>query len=53
MQQVEKISQVSVQGTTEISSSTEEQVTGVETILSSMAKVQSGIDRLANILNQV
>lgn len=53
MQQVEKISQVSVQGTTEISSSTEQQVTGVETILSSMAKVQAGIDRLANILNQV
>lgn len=51
MQQVEKISQVSVQGTTEISSSTEEQVTGVETILASMAKVQSGIDRLAEILN--
>lgn len=51
MQQVEKISQVSVQGTTEISSSTEEQVTGVETILTSMAKVQSGIDRLAEILN--
>lgn len=51
MQQVEKISQVSVQGTTEISSSTEEQVKGVETILTSMAKVQSGIDRLAEILN--
>ncbi|MDE6404634.1 MAG: chemotaxis protein [Lachnospiraceae bacterium] len=50
MSQVEKISQVSVQGTTEISSSTEEQVTGVETILTSMAKVQSGIDRLAEIL---
>lgn len=50
MQQVEKISQVSVQGTTEISSSTEEQVTGVETILSAMAKVQAGIDRLAEIL---
>lgn len=51
MQQVERISQVSVQGTTEISSSTEEQVTGVETILTSMAKVQSGIDRLAEILH--
>lgn len=51
MQQVEKISQVSVQGTTEISSSTGEQVTGIETILASMAKVQSGIDRLAEILN--
>jgi len=51
MQQVERISQISVQGTTEISSSTEEQVTGVETILTSMAKVQSGIDRLAEILN--
>ncbi|MDE6601305.1 MAG: chemotaxis protein [Lachnospiraceae bacterium] len=50
MSQVEKISQVSVQGTTEISSSTEEQVTGVETILTSMAKVQSGIDSLAEIL---
>ena len=51
MTQVEKISQISVQGTTEISSSTQQQVTGVETILSSMAKVQAGIDRLANILS--
>lgn len=52
MQEVEKISQVSVQGTSEISSSTEEQVTGVETILASMGKVQAGVDRLAEVLNQ-
>lgn len=52
MQQVESVSRVSEQGATEISASTEEQVTGVETILASMAKVQSGIDRLAQVLNQ-
>lgn len=52
MQQVETISRVSEQGATEISASTEEQVTGVETILGSMAKVQMGIDRLAEVLNQ-
>lgn len=53
MQQVESISRVSEQGATEISASTEEQVTGVENILESMGKVQAGIDRLAEILNQV
>lgn len=52
MQQVETVSRVSEQGATEISASTEEQVTGVETILASMAKVQAGIDRLAEVLNQ-
>ncbi|MBD5490632.1 MAG: chemotaxis protein [Lachnospiraceae bacterium] len=52
MQQVEAISQASVQNTTEISSSTEEQVNGVEDILNSMSQVQADIDRLAQILNQ-
>lgn len=52
MQQVETVSKVSEQGATEISASTEEQVTGVETILGSMAKVQAGIDRLAEVLSQ-
>ena len=52
MQQVETVSRVSEQGATEISASTEEQVTGVENILASMAKVQSGIDRLAEVLSQ-
>lgn len=52
MQQVEAVSKVSEQEATEISASTEEQVTGVETILASMGKVQAGIDRLAEVLNQ-
>lgn len=51
MQQVETISGASEQGVTEISASTEEQVTGIETILGSMGKVQAGVDRLAEILN--
>ena len=52
MQQVETVSRVSEQGATEISASTEEQVTGVAAILESMGKVQAGIDRLAEILSQ-
>ncbi|MDE7231530.1 MAG: hypothetical protein K2N37_00425, partial [Lachnospiraceae bacterium] len=52
MQQVEVISQASVQNTTEISSSTEEQVNGVEDILNAMSQVQEGIDRLAQVLSQ-
>ncbi|MDE7247347.1 MAG: chemotaxis protein [Lachnospiraceae bacterium] len=52
MQQVESVSRVSEQGATEISASTQEQVTGVETILDSMGKVQKGIDRLAEVLSQ-
>lgn len=51
MQQVETISGVSEQGVTEISASTEAQVTGIENILGSMSKVQMGVDRLAEILN--
>lgn len=50
MQQVESVSRVSEQGATEISASTEEQVTGVAAILDSMGKVQAGIERLADIL---
>lgn len=50
MQQVETISGVSEQGVTEISASTEAQVTGIENILGSMGKVQTGVDRLAEIL---
>ncbi len=52
MQQVEVISLDSLQNTTEISSSTEEQVNGAGDILNSMSQVQSGIDRLAQVLNQ-
>lgn len=52
MEDLEQISKQSAQTTTEISSSTEEQVAGVEAILSSMTKVQGGIERLSTILNE-
>jgi Methyl-accepting chemotaxis protein len=51
MKQVENISQHSVENTTEISASTEEQASGVQMILSSMENVQNGMDRLAGVIN--
>lgn len=51
MDQVEVISQKSVQSTTDISASTEEQAAGVETILNFMESVQNDVGRLAAVLN--
>ena len=52
MDDLQLISKKSAKTTTEISSSTEEQVAGVEAILNSMTKVQGGIERLSTILNE-
>ena len=51
MDQVEHISQNSVQTTGEISASTEEQASGVENIMKSMENVQSGMEQLSSVLN--
>ena len=51
MERVESISKKSVETTTEISTSTEEQVAGVENILKSMGNVQNGMEQLSNVLN--
>ncbi|MDE7477766.1 MAG: chemotaxis protein [Lachnospiraceae bacterium] len=51
MQSVENISQQSVQNTTDISASTEEQAAGVENILNFMEDVQSNINQLSEVLN--
>ena len=51
MQSVEDISQESVQNTTDISASTEEQAAGVENILKYMEDVNSGINQLSSVLN--
>lgn len=51
MQQVENISQHSVQNTAEISTFTETQATGVSDILKSMENVQHGVEQLAKVLN--
>ena len=51
MDQVESISQSSVQTTGEISAATEEQASGVENILKSMESVQNGMEQLSNVLN--
>lgn len=50
MHRLETISEKSAETTTEISMSTGEQVSGVENILNSLEKVQSGIERLAQVL---
>lgn len=50
MNKLESISERSAETTTEISMSTEEQVSGVESILNSLEKVQNGIERLAKVL---
>ena len=51
MEHVEDISKKSAETTAEISSSTEEQVAGVESILSNMEAVQNGMERLGKILS--
>lgn len=51
MQSVEDISQQSVQNTTDISASTEEQAAGVDNILKFMEDVQNNMDKLAAVLN--
>ncbi|MBD5504216.1 MAG: chemotaxis protein [Lachnospiraceae bacterium] len=52
MERVEEISQKSVQNTTEINASTEEQAAGVQDILGFMENVQNGVDRLSSVLNE-
>lgn len=51
MDRVESISQQSVQSTTDISASTQEQAAGVETVLNFMENVQTDVGRLAEVLN--
>lgn len=51
MKQVEDISRTSVENTTEISASTQEQASGVQIILGSMENVQTGMERLSGIIN--
>ncbi len=51
MERVEDISQRSVQSTTDISASTQEQAAGVETVLNFMESVQNDVGRLAEVLN--
>lgn len=50
MNRLEAISEKSAETTTEISMSTGEQVSGVESILRSLEKVQDGIERLGGVL---
>lgn len=52
MESLEQMSQHSVQTSTEISSSTEEQVTGIKTIVTAMDRVQESIGQLASILEK-
>ena len=51
MKQVEDISQNSVQNTTEISTSIQDQASGVQVILDSMEKVREGMQRLSEVIN--
>lgn len=51
MGKLESISQKSAETTTEISSSTEEQVAGVEEIVKAMGNVQNGMEDLSAVLN--
>ena len=51
MQSVEDISQQSMQNTTDISASTEEQAAGIENIIKYMENVQNNMDQLASVLN--
>ena len=50
MNRLEAIVEKSAETTTEISLSTGEQVSGVESILKSLERVQEGIERLAGVL---
>lgn len=52
MNSLEKISQKSAETTNEISMATEEQVSGVDSILKSLETVQGGIEKLARILEE-
>lgn len=51
MKEVEDISQNSVENTTEISTSTQDQASGVQVILDSMEKVRDGMERLSQVIN--
>lgn len=51
MKQVEGVSQKSVENTSEISAATEEQTTGIESILNVMENVKNGIGQLSDTLN--
>ncbi len=51
MEQVERVSRDSVESTAEISASTQEQATGVESIMKSMQHVQGGMEQLSDVLN--
>lgn len=50
MDKLERISEKAAETTTEISTATEQQVSGVEDILNSLEIVQGGIERLAEVL---
>ena len=52
MEKVQDVSLKSVENTTEISASTEKQVTEVEGILKAMENVQAGVEKLGSVLNQ-
>ena len=52
MKEVEQASQSSVDTTTEISVSTEEQVAGIEEIVSTMDKVKTAVDELNSLLKR-
>lgn len=52
MKEVEEASQNSVETTTEISASTEEQVAGIEEIVSNMDKMKMAVDELNSLLKQ-
>ena len=49
--EVEGISRTSVENTAQISTSTQDQVSGVQAILESMEKMQKGIKQLSEIVN--
>lgn len=51
MKKLETVSEQSVETTTEITASTEEQAVGVGNILDSMGNVQNGMEKLSGILN--
>ncbi|MDE7325014.1 MAG: chemotaxis protein [Lachnospiraceae bacterium] len=51
MNEVEEITRLSVVNTAQISTSTQNQVTGVQEILDSMEKMQQGIQQLSDIVN--
>ncbi len=51
MESVENISQKSVESTMEINASTEEQASGIESILKAMDIVQNGMDKLSGVLS--